>query len=147
MQTNLILVKKSIQTFDQLQLWEIPQETTKDQWSEGHKQLLLMQRVVKKLLPKSQSFGVLKFGLDSLLETEAQFQLEFQLPATTSTPKPEGEPDAFNYLEKGFMRWAEKAGDINSWDNERLVKALEILKPITSTAERIRKVMEKRNIQ
>jgi hypothetical protein len=148
MQTpNLILVKDSINTISQLQFWEIPEDTSKEKWTDGHKQLLLMQQVVRKLLPKSQSFGVKQFGLDYLVETEAQFQLEFEIPLPAETPKREEESDVMDYLVKGFQRWAEKAGDIEAWEKDRLERALEILKPLTTTAERIKKTLQSKALQ
>ena len=153
MQTNLILVKESIQTIEQLKLWEIPQEMTKEQWSEGHKQLLIMQQVVKKLLPKSQSFGVLKFGLESFVEAEASFQLEFQLMEAkaeleleqqTEPIKRDEENNIFDYLEQGFIRWAERCGDMSTWDDARLQKTLKLLKPITNIVDRVHSIIEKR---
>ena len=86
MQTlNLILANEAFTKLEQLELWEIPETTTKEQWQEGHKQLLMLGQVVKQLLPKSERFGQKHFGDDAVIDVEAQFILEFGLPIPEET--------------------------------------------------------------
>jgi hypothetical protein len=142
-QLNLILATEGFRKLEQLELWDIPQTTTKEQWAEGHKQLLLLQQVCRRLIPKSSAFGIKHFGMDFWVETEADFQLEFGLPIpdTTEIPKLEGEEAVIDYLERGFARWVQRSGDYETWDKPRLERALAMLEPLAEQADRIRQLL------
>ncbi len=143
MQTlELILTNKSITTREQVESWQIPETTTQDQWEEGHKQLLLVQQITRKLLPKSQSFGVKHFGVDALIEIEAAFQLEFGLPSQEEKPVSNNtEITVIDYLEKGFKRLASRSQEFETWDTERLQRAVALLEPVSETLLKLRNIL------
>lgn len=139
---SITLIPDNRLNLSQLDKWEIPTDTTKDQWSEGHAWLLWYSQAVKRLLPKSEAFGKEKFGEDHVIETEARFQLEFGLPIPEpAQPRPTAEDAVFDYLSKGIERWMEKCGDLDTWDADRLTRALELLTPFEAQAARIRSLL------
>jgi hypothetical protein len=142
---NLILANEAFTKLDQLELWEIPQDTTKEQWQEGHRQLLLLGQVVKQLLPKSERFGQKHFGDDAVIDVEAQFMFEFGLPIpeASSRVKLEGDEAVIDMLERGFQRWVERSGSMELWDKARLERALRMIEPLAEQAARIRELLEK----
>ena len=144
MQTlNLILASEAFTKLEQLELWEIPETTTKEQWQEGHKQLLLLGQVVKQLLPKSERFGQKHFGDDAVIDVEAQFILEFGLPIPeeTNSIRLEGDEAVIDYLERGFQRWVQRSGSLELWDKPRLERALRMLEPLAEQVSRIRQLL------
>ena len=144
MQTlNLILASEAFTKLEQLELWEIPETTTKEQWQEGHKQLLLLGQVVKQLLPKSERFGQKHFGDDAVIDVEAQFILEFGLPIPDETNRIrlEGDEAVIDYLERGFQRWVQRSGSMELWDKPRLERALRMLEPLAEQVARIRQLL------
>jgi hypothetical protein len=142
MNTLTIIPDKRL-TLDQLDQWEIPAETTKEQWTEGHTQLLWYAYAVKRLLPKSEAFGRAQFGDEHWIETEARFQLEFGLPIPdSSTPRETDEDRVLAYLCKGVERWMERSGNLDTWDSDRLNAALNLLEPMEKEAQRIRELLE-----
>ena len=144
MQTlNLILASEAFTKLEQLELWEIPETTTKEQWQEGHKQLLLLGQVVKQLLPKSERFGQKHFGDDAVIDVEAQFILEFGLPIPEETNRIrlEGDEAVIDYLERGFQRWVQRSGSLELWDKPRLERALRMLEPLAEQVSRIRQLL------
>jgi hypothetical protein len=143
MQTLNLTLSTEISKLQQLELWEIPENTTQDEWKLNHKQLLLMSQIAKRLIPKSQAFGIKHFGLDVMIETEARFQLEFGLPIpdTTDIPKLEGEEAVIDMLERGFQNWIKRTGDYETWDKPRLERALRMLEPLAEQADRIRQLL------
>ena len=144
MQTlNLILANEAFTKLEQLELWEIPETTTKEQWQEGHKQLLMLGQVVKQLLPKSERFGQKHFGDDAVIDVEAQFILEFGLPIPEETNRIrlEGDEAVIDYLERGFQRWVQRSGSLELWDKPRLERALRMLEPLAEQVNRIRQLL------
>ena len=139
---SITLIPDNRLNLSELDKWEIPADTTKEQWTEGHTQLLWYSQAVKRLLPKSEAFGREQFGEDHLIETEARFQLEFGLPIPEpAQPRHEAEDVVFDYLAKGIERWMEKCGDLETWDADRLNRALELLTPFEKQAARIRSLI------
>jgi hypothetical protein len=145
MQTlNLILTNEAFTKLEQLELWDIPQDTTKEQWQAGHKQLLLLGQIVKQLLPKSERFGQKHFGDDAVIEVEAQFMLEFGLPLPdeSSRPRLEGDEAVIDMLERSFQNWVRRSGSMELWGRDRLERALRMIEPLAEQAVRIRELLE-----
>lgn len=146
MNNPLALIQQNDTTLAQLELWQIPDDTTQQDWQAWHTKLLQMQQVVKLLLPKSEAFGRATFGDDVWAETEANFQLDFGLPLPElTTQKGQTERD-FDYLSSNISRWVtacvKQYGQIETWDHARLTYALEVLSPIEREAKRIRELLE-----
>jgi hypothetical protein len=143
-QLNLILANEAFTKLDQLELWEIPQDTTKEQWQEGHRQLLLLGQVVKQLLPKSERFGQKHFGDDAVIDVEAQFILDFGLPIpdASNTPRLEGDEAIIDMLERSFQNWIRRSGSMELWSRDRLERALRMLEPLAEQAARMRQLLE-----
>jgi len=143
---NLILANGSFSKLDQLELWEIPQDTTKEQWQEGHRQLLLLGQAVKQLLPKSEKFGQKHFGNDAVIEVEAQFMLDFGLPIPeeTNRVKLEGDEAVIDMLERSFQNWVRRSESMELWETSRLERALRMIEPLAEQAVRIRQILEEK---
>jgi len=145
MQTlNLILTNEAFTKLEQLELWEIPQDTTKEQWQAGHKQLLLLGQIVKQLLPKFERFGQKNFGDDAVIELEAQFMLDFGMPIpdASNTPRLEGDEAIIDMLERSFQNWIRRSGSMELWSRDRLERALRMLEPLAEQAARMRQLLE-----
>jgi hypothetical protein len=143
MQTlNLILANEAFTKLEQLELWDIPQDTNKEQWQAGHKQLLLGQ-IVKQLLPKSERFGQKHFGDDAVIEVEAQFMLEFGLPIPDESTRPrlEGDEAVIDMIERSFQRWFDRYGSMELWGRDRLERALRMLEPLAEQVGRIKELL------
>jgi hypothetical protein len=139
---ELILANQSFQKMEQLTFWEIPEDTTQEQWQAGHKQLLVLQQICKTLLPKSQAFGIRQFGVEVYIDAVTDFQLEFGIePPPEPQPRLEGDEAVLDMLERGFQRWVEKSGDYEQWDHERLNRALRMLEPLAEQAGRIKELL------
>jgi len=140
---NLILANEAFTKLDQLELWQIQENTTKEQWQDGHRQLLLLGQVVKQLLPKSERFGQKHFGDDAVIEVEAQFMLDFGLPIPepSNTTRLEGDEAVIDMLERGFQRWVQRSGSMELWSRERLERALRMIEPLAEQAARIRQLL------
>ena len=140
---NLILANEAFTKLDQLELWQISENTTKEQWQDGHRQLLLLGQVVKQLLPKSERFGQKHFGDDAVIEVEAQFMLDFGLPIPepSNTTRLEGDEAVIDMLERGFQRWVQRSGSMELWSRERLERALRMIEPLAEQAARIRQLL------
>lgn len=140
---NLILANKEFSKLDQLELLEIPQDTTKEQWQEGHRQLLLYNQAIKRLLPKSERFGQKHFGDSAVIEVESQFMFEFGLPIPEESTRPrlEGDEAVIDMLERSFQNWVRRSGSMELWDTARLERALRMIEPLAEQAVRIRQLL------
>jgi hypothetical protein len=145
MQTlNLILTNEPFSKLDQLELWEIPQNTNFEKWKEWHCQLLLLGQMVKHLLPKSERFGQKHFGNQAVIDVESQFMWDFALPIPDESTRPrlEGDEAVIDMLERSFQRWVQRSGSMDLWDKARLERALRMIEPLAEQAGRIRQLIE-----
>lgn len=122
----------------------IPDDTTAEQWAEIHGSIMLAKRMAGKWIKASREYGEKHFGLDFVAETEVQ--MEFTLGIETKE-KDQGSnaPDkskaivTIEGITQSFKLWQRKVGDeIETWDRDRLNRALTLMEPIEAQAREIR---------
>jgi hypothetical protein len=127
----------------------IPDDTTQEQWAEIHRSLLVCKKSAAKWLSQSRSFASDRWGLDYVAETEVQLELSLGLPEPTK-PEPLNPADkskaivTIEGVHQSFVLWQRKmSGEVETWDRDRLNRALELLTPMEQQAKRIRELLNR----
>lgn len=119
----------------------------KDAWEEIHRNILLARHASRAWLKQSREFAEAKWGADYVGQVEVQCELALGLPLPVEKPKlnPEDKSKAIVTIEgisQSFSMWSRKMSDqIESWDKQRLQKALDLLAPMEAQAKRIRELL------
>jgi hypothetical protein len=125
----------------------LPDTLTKEDWTDIHGQLLLCKRAAAKWLQHSRDYSQTKWGLEFTADTELQLEMDLGLaipePAPSLNP-----PDksrgivTIEGLSQKFELWSRKMEDeIDTWDADRLNRALELLQPFEKQAAKIRQLL------
>lgn len=122
----------------------IPDETTKEQWADIHCSIILAKRMASKWIKVSREYGEKHFGLDYVAETEVQ--IEFNLGLETKDKEPSSNAQdkskaivTIEGITQSFKLWQRKVSDeIETWDKDRLSRALSLIEPIETQAREIR---------
>lgn len=122
----------------------LPENLTKEEWTDGHSQLLIVKKSADKWLNQSRDYSKKRWGLEFTADTEDQLELELGL--ALPEPKPALNPAdktkaivTIEGLSQSFILWQRKMNDeIQQWDNDRLNRALELLEPMEKEAQRLR---------
>jgi hypothetical protein len=127
----------------------IPTDTTQEQWAEIHRSLLVCKKSAAKWLSQSRSFASDRWGVDYVAETEVQLELSLGLPEPVK-PEPLNPADkskaivTIEGVHQSFVLWQRKmSGEVETWDRDRLNRALELLTPMEQQAKRIRELLGK----
>jgi hypothetical protein len=127
----------------------IPTDTTQSQWEEIHRSLLVCKKSAAKWLSQSRSFASDRWGVDYVAETEVQLELGLGLPEPVK-PEPLNPSDkskaivTIEGVHQSFVLWQRKmSGEVETWDRDRLNRALELLTPMEQQAKRIRELLGK----
>lgn len=127
----------------------IPPETTQDQWSDIHRNLLLAKNSAAKWLTQSRKFAAERWGLDYVAETEVQLELGLGLPQPEK-PAPLNPADkskaivTIEGINQSFILWQRKMSDeVEQWDQDRLKRALDLLEPMEKQAKRVRELLNR----
>ena len=126
----------------------LPENLTKEEWTHGHTQLLIVKKSADKWLNQSREYSKKRWGLEFTADTEDQLELE--LGIAFPDPKPALNPAdktkaivTIEGLSQSFILWQRKMSDeIQGWDKDRLNRALELLEPMEKEAQRIRSLLK-----
>ena len=125
----------------------LPENLTPTEWTSLHKDLLLCKRAAAKWLQQSRDYSTSRWGMEFTADTEAQLELDLglALPEAKAQLNPPDKTSAIVTIEglsQKFSLWERKMHDeIDQWDRDRLNRALELLAPMTATADRIRSLL------
>jgi hypothetical protein len=132
-----------------LQQLSIPADTTQEQWTDIHRSLLVCKKSATKWLSQSRSFASDRWGLDYVAETEVQLELGLGIlePVKPEPLNPADKSKAIVTIEgvhQSFVLWQRKmSGEVETWDDDRLKRALDLLEPMEQQAKRIRELLGK----
>ena len=127
----------------------LPENLTKEEWTGGHSQLLIVKKSADKWLNQSREYSKKRWGLHFTADTEDQ--LEFELGLALPEPKPALNPAdktkaivTIEGLSQSFILWQRKMSDeIQQWDKDKLTRALDLLEPMEREAKRVRELLGK----
>ena len=126
----------------------IPPDTTQEAWSDLHRNILLSKRAAGKWLSQSRKWASDRWGIDFVAETEVQLELGLGIETKDKSPtlNPDDKSRAIVTIEgisQSFRLWHRKMGvEIDSWDRDRLERALELLEPMEKQARTIRERLD-----
>ena len=132
-----------------LQQLSIPADTTQEQWTDIHRSLLVCKKSATKWLSQSRSFASDRWGLDYVAETEVQLELGLGIlePVKPEPLNPADKSKAIVTIEgvhQSFVLWQRKmSGEVETWDDDRLKRALDLLEPMEQQAKRIRELLNR----
>lgn len=127
----------------------LPQTLTKEEWTEGHAQLLLCKKSADKWLKQSRDYSTTRWGLEFTADTEEQLEFELGIPMPDAKPalNPADKTKAIVTIEgisQKFLLWQRKMDEeVSTWDSDRLNAALALLEPMEREAQRIRELLSK----
>ena len=122
----------------------IPDDTNQETWTPNHCKLLLAKRYIGKWLKTSRDYGIKHFGLDYVAETEVQmeFQYGIEVKDKDNGINPRDKSRAIVTIEgifQSFKLWQRKVkDDIDTWDKDKLTRALDLLAPFEAQIAQIR---------
>ena len=122
----------------------IPDSTTQEGWTDLHRTILTCKRAAGKWLSQSRKWATEKWGIDYVAETEVQLELALGIE-TKGKPAPLNPADkskaivTIEGISQSFALWHRKmASEVETWDRDRLKRALELLEPMEAQAKAIR---------
>jgi hypothetical protein len=122
----------------------IPDSTTQEAWTDLHRAILTCKRAAGKWLSQSRKWATDRWGIDYVAETEVQLELALGIE-TKDKPAPLNPADkskaivTIEGISQSFALWHRKmAGEVETWDRDRLKRALELLEPMEAQAKAIR---------
>jgi hypothetical protein len=127
---------------------EIPESTTKQQWTDLHTRIILAKKMAGKWLKTSRLFGEKKYGLDYVGEVEVQAELDLGIemkekPENGNASDKSKAIVTIEGISQSFKLWQRKIkDDFQNWDKLRLEKALDLLEPIEKQAKEIREKLD-----
>jgi hypothetical protein len=122
----------------------IPQETTKEQWTDIHCSIILAKKMAGKWLKQSRDYGEANYGIEFVAETEVQMELRLGIECKDKEPSSNAQDKSkaivtIEGITQSFKLWQRKVkDDIELWDKDRLRRALDLLEPIEKQAGEIR---------
>jgi hypothetical protein len=122
----------------------IPDSTTQEGWTDLHRGILTCKRAAGKWLSQSRKWATEKWGIDYVAETEVQLELALGIECKDK-PAPLNPADkskaivTIEGISQSFVLWHRKmASEVETWDRDRLKRALELLEPMEAQAKAIR---------
>lgn len=127
----------------------IPPDATLEEWEGIHRNIIMCRKASRVWLNQSRAYASERWGDDYVANTEAQLELDLGiLPAPkppTATLNPSDKSSAIVTIEgisQSFTLWHRKmVGEIETWDRERLTKALALVEPIEAQAKHLRELL------
>lgn len=122
----------------------IPQDITQEQWTELHRAIILAKKSAGKWLSESRKFGTDTYGLDYVAETEVQMELSLGINQEGKPQHPNAQDKSkaivtIEGISQTFKMWQRKVkDDIDSWDRDKLTRALDLLTPFEVQIKQIR---------
>jgi hypothetical protein len=122
----------------------IPDETTQEQWEALHRHILLAKRAAGKWLSQSRSWASQRWGIDYVAETEVQMELALGIESKETKPTLNAGDKSkaivtIEGIAQSFSMWHRKmASEVETWEADRLSRALELLEPMEQQAQAIR---------
>jgi len=122
----------------------IPDDTNQDRFVQILRTVIICKRASGKWISDARKFGVAKWGIDYVAETEVQLELELGIECKDK-PAPLNPADksraivTIEGIAQSFSMWHRKmAAEVETWDRDRLTRALELLEPMEAQARAIR---------
>lgn len=122
----------------------IPTDTTQEGWTDLHRSIIQCKRAAGKWLSQSRKWATDRFGIDFVAETEVQLEMALGLdmkdkPAALNPGDKSKAIVTIEGISQSFSLWSRKMGaEIETWDRDRLTRALELLEPMEAQAKAIR---------
>jgi len=122
----------------------IPTETTQEGWTDLHRSIIQCKRAAGKWLSQSRKWATDRFGIDFVAETEVQLEMALGIeskdkPANLNPGDKSKAIITIEGISQSFALWHRKMGvEIETWDRDRLTRALELLEPMEAQAAVIR---------
>jgi hypothetical protein len=126
----------------------IPDATTREDWRDLHRSILLARASAGRWLRQSRDWASDRFGVEFVAESEVQleFELGMSLPEEKPTLNPNDKTRGILTIEgicSKFELWKRKMSEeFPKWDREQLEKAVELLEPIERQAKELRQILE-----
>ena len=125
----------------------LPNNLTPAEWTVLHKDILVCKKAAAKWVKESRNYSTSRWGQDFTIDTEIQLEMDLGL----SIPEPDLSLNpadksrgivTIEGLSQKFELWQRKMEDeIDTWDADRLNRALELLTPFEKQAARIRQLL------
>jgi hypothetical protein len=122
----------------------IPDDTTQDTWTDLHRSIIQCKRAAGKWLSQSRKWATERWGIDYVAETEVQLELALGIeckdkPAALNPADKSKAIVTIEGISQSFSLWHRKmAGEVETWEADRLSRALELLEPMEQQAQAIR---------
>jgi hypothetical protein len=122
----------------------LPEDMSKQQWTELHRSLIAVKRKAKALIVQSYDFGAHHYGEDYAGHVHQQAELALGLPQPKEKPDINGEGKAKGIVSvegiaQSFSIWQRGVTHlIPKWDKTKIQRALELLEPIEAQAKALR---------
>jgi hypothetical protein len=125
----------------------LPDNLTPAEWTALHRDILVCKKAAAKWVTESRNYSTSRWGQDFTIDTE--IQLEMDLGLAMAEPAPSLNPPdksrgivTIEGLSQKFELWSRKMEDeIDTWDADRLNRALELLQPFEKQAAKIRQLL------
>ena len=127
----------------------LPATLTPEEWTDVHRDILTCKKLASKWLTQSRDYGTNRWGEEFMNDTELQLELKLgiALPEAKPALNPPDKTKAIVTIEglsQSFILWQRKMSDeIQTWDKDRLNRALELLEPMEREAKRVRELLAK----
>ena len=126
---------------------EIREDTTKDQWLDIHRSIVLCKNASARWLKQSRAFAADRWGIDFVADSEVQMELDLGIE-TTDKPPALNPPDktraiiTIEGISESFAQWERKMRDeVTTWDRDKLERALALLEPMERQARLVRSLI------
>lgn len=127
----------------------IPPAATREEWEVIHRNIIMCRKASRVWLNQSRTYAAERWGSDYVATTEAQLEMDLGIlpapPPPTDTLNPRDKSSAIVTIEgisQEFSLWHRKmAKEIETWDRERLTKALALVEPIEAQAKHLRELL------
>lgn len=122
-------------------------ETSKVEWYEIHGKLIHFKRYLSGWVKKSREFAADRWGIDFVAESEVQMELDLglvhhQKPEQLNGPDKTKAIVTIEGISQSFSLWQRKmSAEVETWDREKLTRALDLLEPIERQAKRVRELI------
>ena len=122
----------------------IAPEATQDDWLTIHSRLIHAKRYAAAWLKRSREFATDQWGIEFVADAEVQMEMNLGIeakdkPATLNPPDKTKAIINIEGIHQSFVLWERKMHDeIETWGNDKLTRALELLEPMERRAKAIR---------
>ena len=122
----------------------IPEDTTKEEWLEQFRQVLLCKHASSIWRKEYRKFGARKWDVAFAADSEVQIEMDLGLALQDEEPRVNAADKSIGLvtiegIAQRFVMWSRKVSDeMPRWDRDQLTKALELLAPIEKKAAEIR---------